>query len=69
MVKRNDDIRRSIRESGLHQWMVAERLGISEATFTRWLRTEMSDGKKRMVIDAINELKKELEKQKQIQNA
>lgn len=69
MIKRNDDIRRSIRESGLHQWMVAERLGISEATFTRWLRSEMGDEKKRLVIDAINELKRELEEQKQVQNA
>ncbi|NNU94675.1 hypothetical protein ETC01_16250 [Geobacillus sp. NFOSA3] len=60
MVKRNDDIRRSIRESGLHQWMVAEHLGISEATFTRWLRTEMSSERKRMVMDAIQELKREL---------
>jgi hypothetical protein len=49
--------------------MVAERLGISEATFTRWLRSEMGDEKKRLVIDAINELKRELEEQKQIQNA
>jgi predicted XRE-type DNA-binding protein len=69
LVKRNDDIRRFIRTSGLRQWMVAEHLGISEATFTRWLRAEMSNERKRMIIDAINELKKELEKQKQMQNA
>jgi predicted transcriptional regulator len=60
LIRRNDDIRRSIRESGLHQWMVAERLGISEATFTRWLRTEMSGERKKMVMDAIQELKREL---------
>jgi hypothetical protein len=63
LVKRNDDIRRSIREYGLHQWMVAEHLGISEATFTRWLRTEMSNDRKRMVMNAIQELKRELMQQ------
>ena len=63
MIKKNDDIRQFIRKSGLHQWMVAQHLGISEATFTRWLRTEMSSERKRMVMDAIQELKRELMRQ------
>ncbi|WP_274599146.1 hypothetical protein [Anoxybacillus flavithermus] len=44
-------------------------MGIHENTLYRWLRSEMSDEKKRLVIDAINKLKRELEEQKQVQNA
>ncbi|MBP1944641.1 DNA-binding transcriptional regulator YiaG [Bacillus luteolus] len=50
----------TIRESRLSQWMVAERLGISEATFTRWLRGELPPDKKIQILKAVTSLKKEI---------
>lgn len=59
-LKRNLDIRFAIRQAGLTQWLVAERLGISEATFTRRLRKELSDKEKQQIFDVIEQLKKEV---------
>jgi transposase-like protein len=67
MFNRNQDIKKA--KGNLPNWAIAEKLGIHENTLYRWLRSEMSDEKKQLVIDAINELKRELEEQKQIQNA
>jgi transposase-like protein len=67
MFNRNQDIKKA--KGDLPIWAIAEKLGIHENTLYRWLRTEMDSNKKRMVMDAINQLKKELEEQKQMQNA
>ncbi|ASA98027.1 hypothetical protein [Anoxybacillus flavithermus] len=67
MFNRNEDIKKA--KGDLPNWAIAEKLGIHENTLYRWLRSEMSDEKKRLVIDAINKLKRELEEQKQVQNA
>jgi transposase-like protein len=67
MFNRNQDIKKA--KGDLPIWAIAEKLGIHENTLYRWLRTEMDSNKKRMVLNAINELKKELEEQKQMQNA
>jgi transposase len=32
------DIKTKIRESGINQWEVAERVGVGEVTLVRWLR-------------------------------
>ena len=54
MKKRtNLEIREAITKSGLTQWEVARRLGIGETTFCRMLRTELSDAKKKEVLNAI----------------
>lgn len=44
-------------------WMIAEKLGIHENTFYRWMRTEMSGEQKKKVMAAIVEIKKEMEKE------
>lgn len=67
MFNRNQDIKKA--KGDLPIWAIAEKLGIHENTLYRWLRTEMDSNKKRMVMDAINQLKKELKEQKQMQNA
>lgn len=53
-------IRSSIRSAGLFQYMVAERLGITEATFIRWLRKELDPPKEQEILRVIDEIKKEL---------
>ena len=54
MEKRNAEIRSLIDSSGLMYWQVAEAVGISESTFSVWLRHELSDDRRKKVIQAIN---------------
>lgn len=45
--------------SGVKQWEVAEQLGISEFTYSRWLRTELPDSKRVQILQAIEDVKKQ----------
>lgn len=54
--KRNEDVRKVMKENGLFQWQVAEQIGISEFTFTRWLRSTLSDKRKELILNAIAKL-------------
>lgn len=54
--KPNADIRTAIRESVLCQYQVAEKIGVSEFTFIRWMRNELSDERKQRILAAIKEL-------------
>ena len=54
--KPNADIRTAIRESNLCQYQVAEKIGVSEFTFIRWMRNELSDERKQRILAAIKEL-------------
>jgi hypothetical protein len=59
MPRENEEIRLLIKKSGLSQWMVADKLNIGEATFTRWLRKELSEERRQIVVNAIREVKQE----------
>lgn len=52
----NKDIRALIRDNRLRHYEVASQLKISECTFSRWLRKELSLEKKQEVLKAINDL-------------
>lgn len=54
---RNKDIRNAMHISGVKQWEVAEQLGISEFTYCRWLRSEIPDEKKVLILKAIEDAK------------
>ena len=57
----NIDVRRAIwlaKEQGIKQYEVAAAAGVSEGTLTRWLRKEMSDDKKKLITEAVEELKR-----------
>ena len=55
----NCEIRNKIKASGLTNWEVAAKIGVSEFTLCRWLRIEL-DGMKRQAVElAIEELTKE----------
>lgn len=54
--KPNADIRTAIKESSLCQYQVAEKIGVSEFTFIRWMRNELSDERKQRILTAIKEL-------------
>jgi len=57
----NSEIRNAIKNSGRKQWQVAKACGVAESTFVRWLRDELSEDRKAMILSAINELKSEQE--------
>lgn len=63
-MKRNEDIRVIARQKGVYLYEIAEVLGVSEPTFNRWLRKELSEKMKADVyaaIDIISEQRKENE--------
>ena len=55
-MKNNNDIRLLIKKRGLAMWQVAEHLGISEWTFTRWLRYDLTPERRAQIIAAIDEM-------------
>lgn len=55
---KNFDVRMAIQAAGLRHWMVAEKLGMREETFSRSLRKELTTDVKQRVFSAIEELKK-----------
>lgn len=57
-TKTNLHIRESIRTSGLTHYVVAEAIGVSESTFTRWMRHEMNLSRREKVNTAILSLLK-----------
>lgn len=56
MVKKNLDIRRAIENANVPYWQVAAKIGITDSTFSRWLRFELPESKKRLVYKAIDTL-------------
>lgn len=53
----NLEIRTLIKQYRLKHYEVAEVLGINETTFCRWLRSEMTQERKQLVLSAINSIK------------
>ncbi|NQW98337.1 hypothetical protein HPY21_15465 [Bacillus stratosphericus] len=58
-MKPNMEIRTAIESSNFFTWQIAQKVGIHENTFYRWMRTEMSEEKKGKVLTAITQLKQE----------
>lgn len=56
VCKANMDIRTAAKSAGLPLWKVAEELGVCEMTMVRWLRAELPDAKKDMVMGAIRNI-------------
>ncbi len=54
---KNMEIRKKILESGVRQWMIADWLGITETTFSKKLRKELTDEEKGKVLKAIQTIK------------
>lgn len=55
----NKYVRELIRSKKIKYWQVANVAGISENTFSRWLRYELPEDKKNLILEAINNLAKE----------
>ena len=52
----NNDVRTVLKMKQIPMWKVAEAIGISEATITRWFREPLSKEHYNKVIRAINEI-------------
>lgn len=55
----NQEIRQKIRAAGLKQWQVAKQCGVTEYTFIRWLRDELTEDRKKAIYRAIETLSRE----------
>lgn len=53
-MKSNQDIRKRARSRGVFLYEVADALGISEPTMTRWLRGKLSSERKSDILNAID---------------
>ena len=56
MPKKNLLLRFAMQERGIPQWKIARECGYSEGGFSRLLRDELSDEKKKEVLKAIDRL-------------
>lgn len=50
---KNVEVRAAMKNSGVFQWEIAERLGVSEATVSRMLRHELPPEQKAEILRAI----------------
>jgi len=55
-MKANNDLRQKIYASRLKYWEVAEEVGISDGHLSVWLRTPLSDERRKRVEKAIDGL-------------
>lgn len=52
----NDWVRELAKNHNIKLWQIAERIGISDTTFSKMLRRELSDDKKNLIINTINDI-------------
>ncbi len=56
---KNIKIRRTAAANGVRLWQIAERLGISDANFSRKLRRELPEEEQQKILAVINAIAKE----------
>ena len=52
----NKEIREAIKNSSLNKYEIAYEIGIADTTFSVWLRKELPEDKKQLVLNAIKKL-------------
>jgi hypothetical protein len=52
----NKDLQLLAAGKGVRQWQVAQELGVAEETLCRWLRHELSDERRALILAAIEKL-------------
>lgn len=55
----NITIRKALKANGVFLWEVGKSLGVSEATMTRMMRTELPPKKKQEILEIIQHIRKE----------
>jgi len=54
---KNLEVRLAAQEVGVYLWQIAEKLNVTDSTFSKRLRREFSTDMKQRVIDIIHDLK------------
>lgn len=57
-MENNIEIRNAIFSNNIKKWKIASKLGVTDSTFSRMLRNEISNEKKEEILKIINTLKK-----------
>ena len=52
-------VRERAKKQKVSLWGIANEIGISEPTITRWLRVPLSQQKEKLILDAISKLSRE----------
>ncbi len=60
-MQENRTVRKAAMTAGVSLWQVAEKLGVSESTFHRWLRNPLPAEVEQKCLVAIQELDREVE--------
>lgn len=55
----NKDIKEAIQKANIKYWQVADKYGISDCTFSKRLRKELSEVEKEKILKIVNSLSKE----------
>lgn len=59
-MENNIEIRNAIFTNNIKKWEIASKLGVTDSTFSRMLRTEMPKEKKEKILDIIKNYEKEV---------
>ena len=57
-MERNSDVKLYAYENGIKLWMIAEKLGITDSTFSRRLRKDLSLEDKERIFKIVDDLKR-----------
>ena len=57
----NEKIRQLAKKKRIALWEIADKIGISEATITRWMRVQLSAEKESLILNGIHEIAAERE--------
>ena len=52
----NDWLRELAKNHNIKLWQIAEKIGVSDTTFSKMLRKELSNDKKNLIMNTINEI-------------
>ena len=61
MFMANADIRAAAKKATIPFWRIAQEVNVSESTFTRKMRIELSEAEKTKILEIIKNLSKEAE--------
>lgn len=52
----NSDVKDSLQAKRIYYWELSDKLHVSEMTLCRWLRHELPEEKKKLILNAITEI-------------
>ena len=56
---KNQEIREAIKRARVKHWQIAAELGIGESTLVRWLRFDLTEERKNLILSAVEKVSAE----------